>query len=102
MTKSTKQALYDIYRRDFELFGYDAEQYFLWTGLQSVTSQRKSLHGHKNNSVKKKEFWNSESVRSTRERFDKKLTSENKNLISIGKRGQRQRVHFANVSLKSF
>ena len=29
VTKSTKQALYDIYRRDFELFGYDAEQYFL-------------------------------------------------------------------------
>ena len=29
VTKRTKQALYDIYRRDFELFGYDAEQYFL-------------------------------------------------------------------------
>ena len=28
--RSVKQALYDIYRRDFELFGYNAEQYFLW------------------------------------------------------------------------
>ena len=28
--KNVKQALYDIYRRDFELFGYNAEQYFLW------------------------------------------------------------------------
>ena len=27
--RSVKQALYDIYRRDFELFGYNAEQYFL-------------------------------------------------------------------------
>ena len=56
VTKSTKQALYDIYRRDFELFGYDAEQYFLWTGFQNAISWPKSLHGHKNNSVKKRNF----------------------------------------------
>ena len=32
VSESSKQALYNIYRLDFELFGYNAEKYFLWQG----------------------------------------------------------------------
>ena len=32
VSESSKQALYNIYRLDFELFGYNAEKYFLWHG----------------------------------------------------------------------